>query len=338
MRRPPRNPTVLIATALAVAVAAVGIWAARSGPRAPAGGGRPTAAASPVVASVSLDDHPRQVVLAADGLWVLGERALYWIDPAGNRVAAAIPVGTVVAAPAALALAAGVAWVPAGASTSLWRVDRATGRVDGRIGLDRRLLGPVGVAARDDTVWVSCCAFQHGPRPAGVLLRVDVRRNRVVARIPIADGPLAVTADAGAVWVATARGGVLRVDPASNRVVGRVALAAGSRVEAIAATPDGIWAVDTGDYNVLRLDPGSGRVGLAVAAPLPRGVGVGDGGAWVIVTNDRTLARVDERDGRLRARVPADVVRDVRGIAVGPGALWVTTGDQVLRLDPRRLP
>jgi hypothetical protein len=325
---------------LAVAMAAVGIWAAGGGPRSPSGGGE--AAGSPVVASVSLDDTPRQLVLAADGLWALGERALYRIAPAGNRVVATIPVGTVVAAPAAVALAGGVAWVPAGASSTLWRVDRASGRVEGRIGLDRELLGPVGVAAQDGTVWVSCCALQHGSRPAGVLLRVDTRRNRVVARIPIADGPLAVTTGAGAVWVATARGGVLRVDPERNRVVGRVPLAAGSRVEAIAAAPQGIWAVDTGDDNVVRLDPGSGRVGLAVAAPLPRGVGVGDGdgdgGAWVIVTNDRTLARVDERDGRLRARVPADVVRDVRGIAVGTGALWVTTGNQVLRLDPRRLP
>jgi DNA-binding beta-propeller fold protein YncE len=338
MRRPPSTSIVVAVAALAVALVAVGIWAAGSGPRRPAGGGQQLAAGSPVVASVSVDDTPRQVVLAADGLWVVGERALYRIDPAGNRVAATIPVGTVVAAPVALALAPGVAWVPAGASNTLWRVNRATGRVDGRIGLDRRLLGPVGAAAQDGAVWVSCCALRHGPGPAGVLLRVDTRRNRLVARIPIADGPLAVTAGAGAVWVATARGGVLRVDPRSNRVVGRVPLAAGSRVEAIAATPQGIWAVDTGDENVLRLDPGSGRVGLAVAAPLPRGVGVGDGGAWVIVTNDRTLARVDERDGRLRARVPADVVRDVRGIAVGAGALWVTTGNQVLRLDPRRLP
>jgi DNA-binding beta-propeller fold protein YncE len=338
MRRGPRTLTVAAVAALVVAVAAVGIWAAGSGPRRSAGGGQRVPAGSPVVASVRLDDTPRQVVLAADGLWTVGERALYRIDPAGNRVVATIPVGTVVAAPAALALAGGVAWVPAGASSTLWRVDRATGRVDGRIGLDRRLLGPVGVAAQDGTVWVSCCALQHGPGPAGVLLRVDPRRNRVVARIPIADGPLAVAAGGGAVWVATARGGVLRVDPRSNRVVGRVPLAAGSRVEAIAATPQGIWAVDTGDYHVLRLDPGSGRVGLAVAAPLPRGVGVGDGGAWAIVTNDRTLARVDERDGRLRARVPADLVRDVRGIAVGAGALWVTTGNQVLRLDPRRLP
>jgi len=131
---------------------------------------------------------------------------------------------------------------------------------------------------------------------------------------------------------------LLRVDTCRNRVVGRVMLAAGSRVEAITATPGAIWAVDTGDHNLLRLDPGSGRVGLAVAAPVPRGVGVGDGGAWAIVTNDRTLARVDEQAGRLRARVPAEVVRDVRGIAIGPGALWVTTGNEVVRLDPRRLP
>jgi streptogramin lyase len=172
-----------------------------------------------------------------------------------------------------------------------------------------------------------------------VLLRVDARRNRVVQQVPIADGPLAVTADADAVWVATARGGVLRVDPASNRVVGRVVPAADSRVEAITATPGAIWAVDTGDHSVLRLDPGSGRVGLMVAAPVPRGLGGdADGAAWVIVTNDRTLARVDEHGGRLHARVPAAVVRDVRGIAVGSGALWVTTCNEVVRLDPRRLP
>jgi len=294
MRRPPRNLTIVV-TVLAVA-AVVGFWAARGGGGGDQGSPGP---GSPVVARIAVDDSPRQALLAADGLWVVGERALYRIDPSSNRVVATIPVGTVVAAPAAVALAADAAWVPAGASTTLWRVDRAANRVAGRVGLDRRLLGPVGVAARDGTVWVSCCAFQHGPRPAGMLLRVDTRRNRVV---------------------------------------GRVMLAAGSRVEAITATPGAIWAVDTGDHNLLRLDPRSGRVGLAVAAPVPRGVGVGDGGAWAIVTNDRTLARVDEQAGRLRARVPAEVVRDVRGIAIGPGALWVTTGNEVVRLDPRRLP
>jgi DNA-binding beta-propeller fold protein YncE len=330
MRRWPRNLAVVVAVLVAAAVV-VSFWAVRGVQRSPG-------VASPVVARIAVDDSPRQAVLAADGLWVVGERALYRIDPVSNRVVATIPVGTVVAAPAAVALTGGAAWVPAGTSTTLWRVDLAAERVAGRVRLDRTLLGPVGVAARDGTVWVSCCAFQHGPGPAGMLLAVDTRRNRVAARLPVADGPLAVTAGAGAVWVATARGGVLRIDPASNRVVGRVALAAGSRVEAITATAGAVWAVDTGDGHLLRLDPGSGRVGLAVPAPVPRGIGVGDAGAWAIVTNDRTLARVDERAGRLRARVPAEVVRDVRGIAVGPGALWVTTGNQVVRLDPRRLP
>jgi hypothetical protein len=334
MRRWPSN--LAIVAAVLVAAVAVGLWAVRGAPRPPATGS--PGAASPVVARIAVDDTPRQVVLAPDGLWVLGERALYRIDPASNRVVATIPIGTATAAPAALAMAGATAWVPAGTSTTLWRVDRAAERVAGSVRLDRTLLGPVGAAALDGTVWVSCCAFQHGPRPAGMLLRVDTSRNRVVARLPVADGPLAVTAGAGAVWVATARGGVLRVDPASNRVAGRVALAAGSRVEAITATPGAIWAVDTGDGNLLRLDPRSGRVGLAVPAPAPRGIGVGDAGTWAIVTTNRTLARVDERAGRLRARVPVGVVHDVRGIAVGQGALWVTTGNQVVRLDPRRLP
>jgi streptogramin lyase len=331
MRRPPRNLAV-VAIVVTVLVAAVWFWADSGGDPGPPGPG------SPVVARIAVGDTPRQAVLAADGLWVVGERALYRIDPSSNRVVATIPVGTVAAAPASVALDGGTAWVPAGTSTALWRVDRAVARVTGRIRLDRTLLGPIGVAARDGAVWVSCCAFQHGPRPAGILLRVDTRRDRVVGRVPIVDGPLAVTAGATAVWVATARGGVLRADPASGRVVGRVALAAGSRVEAIVAAPGAIWAVDTGDGNLLRLDPGSGQVGLAIPAPVPRGMGIGPAGAWAIVTNDRTLARVDEHAGRLRARVPADVVRDVRGIAVGQGALWVTTGNQVVRLDPRRLP
>ncbi|HEX5879866.1 MAG TPA: hypothetical protein VF468_16355 [Actinomycetota bacterium] len=28
----------------------------------------------------------------------------------------------------------------------------------------------------------------------------------------------------------------------------------------------------------------------------------------------------------------------VRGVAVGPGAIWVTTGSQVVQVDPSRLP
>ena len=119
MRRPPRNLTIVV-TVLAVA-AVVGFWAARGGGGDDQGSQGP---GSPVVARIAVDDSPRQALLAADGLWVVGERALYRIDPSSNRVVATIPVGTVVAAPAAVALAADAAWVPAGASTTLWRVDR----------------------------------------------------------------------------------------------------------------------------------------------------------------------------------------------------------------------
>jgi DNA-binding beta-propeller fold protein YncE len=144
MRRWPRNLAIVVAVLVAAAVSS--FWAVRGVQRSPGGG-------SPVVARIALHDSPRQAVLAADGLWVVGERALYRIDPSSNRVVATIPVGTVLAAPAAVAMDGGAAWMPAVTSTTLWRVDRTAERVAGRVRLDRTLLGPVG--------------WPHGTAPSG---------------------------------------------------------------------------------------------------------------------------------------------------------------------------
>jgi DNA-binding beta-propeller fold protein YncE len=291
-----------------------------------------------VVARIRVGDVPQQLALGADGLWVAGEHSLHRIDPSTNRVVATIPLGG--AAPLGdVALAPDAAWVPGEASATLWRVDRIDNRVAGTTRVGRRLLGPVDVAAWDGAVWVVCCALEHGDRPRGTLFRIDPRRSRVVRRIPIAEGPLAVAADADGVWVATASGALLRVDPVSGRVAARVpATAAGSRLQAIAPTAEGIWLADTGGQAVLRWDRASGRIGLSVPAPMPRGVAAGDGGVWAIVGRDRRLSRVDERRGLLGDPLPSAYAREVRGILVGAGALWATTGEEVVRIDPHRLP
>jgi hypothetical protein len=186
--------------ALALALAGVAAWAGTraAGDRPPAAPTTASAAGagpvSPVVARVRLGDQARQVALGAGGMWVLGDRWLHRIDPAGNRVLARVPVGTAAAPAAGLALSPDAAWVPAERSGLLWRVDRAGGRAERRARVDATLLGPLGVAVLGDRVWLSCCALRHGPRPAGLLLGVDARRGRVVARLPVPDGPLALLA------------------------------------------------------------------------------------------------------------------------------------------------
>ena len=71
------------------------------------------------------------------------------------------------------------------------------------------------MAARGDRVWVACCAFKHGRRPAGMLLEVDARRQRVGRRVPATTlgGIRGIVATADAVWVTTGDE-LVRVDPA----------------------------------------------------------------------------------------------------------------------------
>jgi hypothetical protein len=57
----------------------------------------------------------------------------------------------------------------------------------------------------------------------------------------------------------------------------------------------------------------------------------------VVTDLSQLLSRVDDRIGR-RGPPPLAQLGGVRGIAVGPDAVWVTTGDQVVRIDPARIP
>jgi hypothetical protein len=333
-----------VAVAAVLAVAAATAWAGVRAagdrrppvPTTPATGAAPAAA---VVARIRLQDQARQLALGPGGLWVLGDRWLHRIDPASDRVVARVAVGAPTGPAGGLALAPDGAWVPAERSGLLWHVGRAGDRVDRRAQLGQAPHGPLGVAVLGGRVWVSCCALRHGPRPAGLLLAVDARGGRVVRRLPVPDGPLALLADRGALWVGTARGSVLKVEPSSGRVAATVPPPdPASRIQALAAGPDGIWAADTGAHRARRLDPAGARFDLAVPAPLARNLGAGPAGVFVVAGLNKTVAPVAIDRGRLGPAVPRALVDNARGVAVGDDAVWVTTGREVVRLDPRRLP
>jgi hypothetical protein len=335
MRRPWSG--VVLAAVLVVAGVAVWIWTAASRQGSPAPG--PAASPSPVVARVPVPGKPRQLAADAGGLWVVGDGGLHRIDPATNQVVARVPVGTPDADLGGLGLSATSVWVPQVRSELLWRVDRATNRARGRVELGQVLYGPVGVATQGDTVWVVCCGLKYGARPAGTLLRVDGRRGTVTSRVPVPEEPLAVVAGPDAVWVGTATGSLLRIDPATARVVARVAPPdPRGRIQALSLGPGVIWAADTGAGAIRRLDLASGRFTLAVTAPAPRNLAAGPDGAYVVTDINQLLSQVDAGTGRRGPPVPLSQLGGVRGIAVMPGAVWVTTGDQLVRLDPARVP
>jgi DNA-binding beta-propeller fold protein YncE len=330
---------VALAAVIVLAGVAAGIWVGARRPGPPATGSGAAAPASPVVARVPVPGKPRQLVADADGLWVVADAGLHRIDPATNQVVVSVPVGPPDADLGGLGLSATAAWVPQERSELLWRVDRATNRVRGRVELGQVLYGPVGVATQGGTVWVACCGLKYGARPAGTLLRVDGRRGQVTGRFAVPEGPMAVAADPDGVWVGTAAGSLLRVDPVAAKVVARVA-APDPRgpIQAVSLAPGVLWVADTGAGAIRRFDLASGRYTLAVTAPAPRNLAAGPDGAYVVTDLNQLLSRVDAGTGRRGRPLPLAQLGGVRGIAVRPDAVWVTTGDQVVRLDPARIP
>jgi len=337
MRRSWRG--AVLAAVLALAGVAAGIWVVASRPGSPATGAGAPAPATPVVARVPVPGKPRQLVADADGVWVVSDAGLHHIDPATNQVAVSIPVGPPNASLGGLGVSATAAWIPQERSQLLWKVDRATNRVRGRVDLGQVLYGPVGLATQGDTVWVACCGLKYGARPAGMLLRVDGRRGRVTGRIAVPEGPLAVVAGRDGVWVGTAAGSLLRVDPVAAKVVDRVAAPdARGRIQALSLEPGTLWVADTGAGAIRRFDLATGRFTLAVTAPAPRNLAAAPDGAYVVTDLNQLLSRVDNRTGRRGPPLPLAQLGGVRGIAVGPDAVWVTTDNQVVRIDPARLP
>jgi DNA-binding beta-propeller fold protein YncE len=337
MVRSSRRVLVLAAAAVVAAGVSVGLWEATRHPERSAPGPAVALPPSPVVGRIPLAGKPRQLVRDGQELWVITERHLHRIDTSTNQVVASVPVGTNTADPRGLGLSSDAVWVPGRRSDLMWRVDRDTNRISGRIHLGQVLYGPIGVATRKEVIWVSCCAFQHGARPKGMLLRVDSRRNQVTARIPVPEGPLAVAADQQAVWVGTAHGSLLRVDPASSKVARVPPPSAASRIQALSPGSGVLWVADTGAGAIRRLDPGSGRYDLAVAAPVPRKLAAGPDGVWVVTDLHLLLSRVDIQTGRRGRPIPLRHLGGVRGVVAGPDGVWVTTGNQLVRIDPTRL-
>ena len=73
------------------------------------------------------------------------------------------------------------------------------------------------IVAGFGSVWVASSA-------ENVVVRVEPKTGRVIARIPVGPSPKFMAAGEGAVWVQNrADGSVTRIDPATNRETARIA-------------------------------------------------------------------------------------------------------------------
>jgi streptogramin lyase len=290
-----------------------------------------------VAAVIDVGGQPSVVRADAAGVWVQRDREVVRVDPRTNRVVARLPMG-----PPGSDLGAvggGSLWLTQVAQGTVTRMDPSTGRTVATI----RVPGaqaPLGidVAVGAGVVWV---AYDLGTLGGTILARIDPATDTVAATVKLADSEVALAVSGRAVLVLTrgvATSGVAyQIDAATGRVVARIQACRGGNAAAFGA---GAFWITCDEGQLLRVDPVAHRLAATVA------LGGAAGSAGRVVTDERavwvtnledTLFRVDPYTNTILGSLPVTGPGGgyITDLAVGPGAVWLTTsGGTLVRFDP----
>ena len=226
---------------------------------------------------------------------------------------------------------------------TLARIDPATSTVSNVIALRT---DPYAIAIAGHSVWVyetGAQAFEPS------VSEVDARTKTVLHTtqldgaaddLSVFSGPV-LAADAGGAWFAGL--GFTR-----RFVLVRIRLDGTKRVYPLDHDPRGVavgfgsvWIVGRapGDYQLMRIDPSSGRVTRRIrfgSTPIDS-IAVGNGAVWVLGSDAGTLYRIDPRSGR---RKKVDLGTHASRPGVWPGTVLVDSADHggtSTFIDPRTL-
>lgn len=121
------------------------------------------------------------------------------------------------------------------------------------------------------------------------------------------------------------------------RIVG--AVASGVDPVAVVVGEGAVWVANSGDRTVSRIDPeGLEEATVGIGSDVSD-IAVGFGSLWVANGNDGSVARIDaETTGRIATLTfggtDSLVPEPVFYVAAGPGGMWLTRGNRLLRVDP----
>jgi len=214
-------------------------------------------------------------------------------------------------------LAAGYGGVWVVAPGVVYRVDLATGRKVAAIRVPGTDEIVSDIATGAGSVWVTSEAAHRG------VYRIDPRRNRVTAFIPLPPTPTGITVAYGLVWVSEPKAGpgvVVRIDPRTNRASGppiQVGTGPGAAVAGFGA----LWVSNGNlDGSVSQISPAAGAV-TRTLVNIPNVAAAGAGSLWVTPIHGG-LQRVDPATGKVTATIG---LPNAVGVTLWAGSAWIST-------------
>jgi virginiamycin B lyase len=212
-------------------------------------------------------------------------------------------------------------WVANCKDQSIYRVDKKTGKVLAIIKCGiADLKGEISLAAGNNAIWVLSDSI-------GVLTRINVKSNKIEARIKVIPNSFCAIYKYNSVWITnTALGCVQRIDPKSNRITANIAV--GSSPRFLAAGENGVWVLNQGEGSVSRIDPKSNKMIATINTNVPGTGGdivTGAGLIWVRATKGRFLQTINPKNNQiLNIYTPLSGSGAVR---VAGKNIWVTAHD-----------
>ena len=281
----------------------------------------------------------QRAILAHDASLDAPERVDTAAPPAAGRASKtrrrpliAIAAGVVILGAAALALALALTGKTAEIvvpPNSVARIDPSGKRIESYVRVGRH---PVAVAVGEGGVWVA-------NSEDGTVTRLDPATGKLVNTISAGGGDLnGIAIGFGFVWVANGNDGTItKINPRLDQMagppiqLGRPTIAP-DPVFYIATDRHYVWAIRGGE--LLRIDPGTGRVERKRSIGTPMGLAAGGGSVWV-TTQSQSLLRFDARTLKPEGSQP------IGTFAFSPlyahGSLWLIAYPEIRRIDQTTL-
>jgi YVTN family beta-propeller protein len=238
-----------------------------------------------VVRSVGLGEAPSSLAPDGHGVWVTDARtgAVTLYEPERLTVVRTVRTRARPLPPLRIsdagqvAIGFGSVWFASGGRT-ITRIDAASGRVVTRIPNVETGESLGGIAVGAESVWVA------GPFQESMVVRIDPRRNAVVARIFVQKFRLnGIAVGEGAVWVSdVGNDQIWAIDAVKNEPIGTTTV--GGQPLSLAYGDGSIWVANSGDGTVSRIDARSRQVVATIpVGGSPNGVAATSDGIWVTV-------------------------------------------------------
>ena len=280
---PVPTSTAFIAISVEVCAEAGDLWAAGGAlwVRCPDSTVENVNPASLVTATAALG--VQGLVPGPSSAWVLGPNGAVQLDAATGRHLARLDMASGTAG-----VMDGDALMVVDATSGLLRrvalttdVGSVTGSITGSVTIPG---GPVDIAMLGGSAWVAA-------PDADSVVRVDDQATRVMATIPVGDGPRHLAVAAGRLWVADdADGTVSAIDPATDTLTAIPVdpESHGSVLPGIVAGAGGtVWALDSHRASLVAIDAATALRRREVHVPVQgsaAAVTVLDGNVWVLDT------------------------------------------------------